>query len=204
MKIQHTQRMSILLLSLALAGCHSGQDEAPDAPSTAAQDPDAGRQAAGEDGQSDLEAISALLRARHTDDLPDAETLKTYPEAEAALRQLGREGETMVMRTRALALLRFYASEDSGALLAEIAGDGDAHPALRAAAITGLAGQSLADQPARMELVVAALRDEDPRVGTAAVEVLDAFPAGKQALQDALKDESSALSPAVRQAISER
>ena len=196
------QRMSILF-SLAMVGCHTGQDETPDAPTSAAQDPDAGQQAA--EGEVDeLEAISALLRARHADDLPDAETLQTYPGAEAVLRQLGREGETMVMRTRALALLRFYSSEDSGALLAEIASDGDAHPALRAAAVTGLAGQPLADQPARLELVTASLRDPDPRVGTAAVEVLDGFAAGKLVLQEALQDESSELSPAVREAITER
>jgi hypothetical protein len=186
----------------ALLACQAGPSEPLDAPTSEAQR-DA-EQASIEPGSvpADLDAIQSLLQARHTEDLPSAEQLASYPSAEASLQQLAQHGETMLIRTRALLLLRHFGSAATGVLLLDIVGDAQAHPALRAAAVGGLAGQPLEDQPEQLATVVAALRDGDPRVGLAAVEMLDAFPAGRQALRRATRDQQ--LADEVRAAIDSR
>jgi hypothetical protein len=178
----------------ATLACHTSPDEP-------ASEPRADEPGAVESGgvPADVETLGALLKARHADDLPSPEQLAKYPSAEASLRYLGEHGDTMVVRTRALALLRHFDSAASGDLLATIASDAASHPALRAAAVTGLAGQALADQPERLAIVVAALHDADQRVGLAAVQVLDEFPAGREALSAAKADAD--LPTAVRDAI---
>jgi hypothetical protein len=185
----------------ALASCQAGPAEPLDAPTERAE---AAEHVNVEPGTmpADLETITALLSARHTEDLPSAEQLARYPSAEASLQHLAQHGKTMLLRTRASMLLRYFGSAETGALLIAIVGDPQAHPALRAAAVTGLSGQPLDDRPEQMERVVAALADADPRVGIAAVEVLDGFAAGRQALARAKRDE--AVSPEVRAKIESR
>lgn len=163
-----------------------------------------GEQASVEPGSApaDLDVIVALLQARHAEDLPSAEQLANYPSAEASLQLLAQHGETMLIRTRALLLLRHFDSATTGVVLLDIVGDEQAHPALRAAAVGGLAGQPLEDQPQQLAIVVAALRDQDPRVGLAAVEVLDGFGAGRQALRRSAEDRL--LTDEVRAAIRSR
>lgn len=191
----------------ALLACQAGPSEALDAPTGEAQ-PDAEQasveQVSVEPGSApaDLHTIQSLLRARHTEDLPSAEQLASYPSAEASLQQLAQHGETMLIRTRALLLLRHFGSAATGVLLLDMLGDMQAHPALRIAAVHGLAGQSLEDQPEHLAIVVAALGDGDSRIGLAAVEVLDAFPAGRQALRRATRDPQ--LATEVRAAIDSR
>lgn len=184
-----------------LAACQAGPAEPLDAPTEQAE---ADEQASVEPGSmpADLETIAALLSARHTEDLPSAEQLARYPSAEASLQHLAQHGETMLLRTRASMLLRHFDSAETGVLLIAIVGDPQAHPALRAAAVTGLGGQPLDDRPEQLEVIVAALADADPRVGIAAVQVLDGFGAGRQALRRAAKDE--AVSPEVRAKIESR
>lgn len=184
----------------ALVACQAGPSEPLDAPNADAEP----EQASVEPGSvtADLDAITALLRARHSEDLPSAEQLASYPTAEASLQQLAQHGETMLIRTRALLLLRHFDSATTSTVLLDVVQDARAHPALRAAAVGGLAGQPLADRPEQLELVVTALRDADPRVGLAAVEVLDGFPAGRQAMRRAAKDQP--LADEVRTAIESR
>jgi hypothetical protein len=188
------------LMCCVLAACQAGPDEPLDNPSVEAESERASVDSGA--APADLEAIAKLLQARHVEDLPSAEQLARYPSAEASLQQLAQHGESMVVRTRALLLLRHFDSASSGVLLLGIVGDAQAHPALRAAAVTGLAGQPLDERPEQFEMVVAALADGDPRVGLAAVEVLDASAAGRQALRRAAKDEG--LSAEVRAAIDSR
>lgn len=76
---------------------------------------------------------------------------------------------------------------------------GQVHPALRAAAIEGLAGQPLDRLPDTLALVAAALEDDDPRIGLAAVATLDRSEAGKRALDDTKTTRT--LSEPVRAAI---
>jgi hypothetical protein len=184
-----------------LAACQAGPAEPLDAPTEQAE---AAEQASVEPGTmpADLETIATLLNARHTEDLPSAEQLARYPSAEASLQHLALHGKTMLLRTRASILLRHFGSAETGALLLAIVGDPQAHPALRAAAVTGLGGQPLDDRPEQLEAVVAALADADPRVGIAAVEVLDRFAAGREALRRAKRDE--AISAEVRAKIESR
>jgi hypothetical protein len=185
-----------------LVACQAGPSEPLDAPTDDAQGE--GEQLASTEPGSvpaDLDTIAKLLQARHVEDLPSAEKLASYPSAEASLQQLAQHGETMLIRTRALLLLRHFDSAATGVLLLDILGDEQAHPALRAAAVSGLAGQPLADRPEQLAIVVAALAEQDPRIGLAAVEVLDAFPAGRQALRRAAKDQ---LAAEVRAAIESR
>jgi hypothetical protein len=187
-------RMSVLALCIVLAGCHPAAEEPTSTRDGTLVDPG--------EPPGDVATIASLLRARHVEDLPSAEDLAKYPTAEASLRHLAVAGDTMVIRTRALTLLRHFGSDETGALLIEIVRDAAAHPALRAAAVTGLAGQPLDDRAEQLELVVAALRDADPRVGLAAVEVLDGFAAGRRELRRALERED--LSERVRAAIEAR
>ena len=195
--------MKRLLLSLccSLAACHAGSEEPLDA---ASAEPRTDSQVEVDSGQApaDLATIRSLLQARHAEDLPSAEQLAHYPSAEASLRYLAEQGETMVLRVRALALLEHYGSDATGELLTRFAADLELHPALRAAALTGMAGQALDDQPERLAVVVAALHDGDPRVGVAAVELLDRSAAGRDALSQA--SQAADLPKAVREAIEAR
>jgi HEAT repeat protein len=188
-----------LWMCWVLAACQAGPSEPLDAPPGEAE----AERSSVESGAvpADLESIAALLSARHVEDLPSAEQLSRYPSAEASLQQLAQHGETMLIRTRALSLLRHFGSAETGTLLVEIIGDAKAHPALRAAAVTGMGGQPLEERPEQLEIVAAALADQDPRVGLAAVEVLDAFGSGRQALRRAARGE---LSAEVRAAIESR
>lgn len=170
-----------LCLCLSIGACHASPDE----PASEPKVDEPGVLEPGSSDATDVETLTALLKARHADDLPSPEQLAKYPSAEASLRHIAEQGDTMLVRVRALSLLRHFDSTASGELLAAIATNAQLHPSLRAAAVTGLAGQALADQPERLAIVVAALRDVDPRVGLAAVRVLDEFPAGREALRAA-------------------
>lgn len=189
----------LLWMCCALAACQPGPDE-PQAPSGAGQ-----AEASGDDAAptaAEVAALATRLKARHVGDLPTAEQLAGYPKAEASLRELARSGETMVVRTRALTLLRHFHSPATGELLAGIVADAAAPKALRAAAVTGLAGQPLGEQPERMALVVSVLAEDDPRIGLAAVEVLGGSAAGRKALGDAAQ--RGTLPPKVQAAIDAR
>lgn len=190
------KRVSLFVFTCALAACRGGEEpsESPSSERSASDPADA-------ESPPDLDTIASLLRARHAEDLPSAEDLKKYPSAEASLQQLARAGETMVVRTRALRLLEHYPSDTTHTLLVEIAG-GPGHPALRAAAIEGLAGAPLDTLPDTLALVSAALEDGDPRIGLAAVATLDRTSAGKQALAQAKT--TGNLSEQVRAAIDAR
>lgn len=187
------KRRLLLVLGVALASCQASPEEPISTRDGALVEPG--------EPPADVATIAGLLRARHVEDLPSADDLGKYPTAEASLRHLALEGDSMVIRTRALTLLRFDSAE-TGALLVEVVADARAHPALRAAAVTGLAGQPKDERPAQLELVAAALFDADPRVGRAAVEVLDRSPAGRRELRRSRSRED--LPPHVRAAIEER
>lgn len=189
----------LLWMCCALAACQASHEEPPQAPTDASQVETTDDAAP---SPAEVAAMSARLKARHVADLPTAEQLAATPRAEASLRELALHADTMLVRTRALALLRHFHGDATGALLAGIAADAAAPTALRAAAITGLAGQPLDRQPDRLALVAAALTDPDPRLGVAAVEALRASEAGRDALREAAQND--ALSPKVRAAIEAR
>lgn len=188
----------LLWMCCALAACQPGADEPPQTPTGAGQ----AEASDGAPSPAEVAALATRLKVRHVEDLPTAEQLARSPKAEASLRELAVRGETMLVRTRALTLLRHFHAPATGALLAEIVADTGAPAALRAAAVTGLGGQPLDEQPDRLALVVAALADADPRIGVAAVEVLDGSAEGRKALREAAQRDT--LSPKVRAAIQSR
>jgi hypothetical protein len=128
------------------------------------------------------EGVRALLRARHTADLPDRATLDAHPGAEAALQWLAQHGETLIEAERAAGLLALYSSTESAETCSAILQSG-AHAKIRAGAARCLAGQS-ADvaQP----LLVRSLADTDVRVGVAAADALKTVPGAVEALEPAL------------------
>jgi hypothetical protein len=184
----------------SLLACHAGPEESVDAAAAAQPRADASVDAG--PAPADVDTIRALLRARHADDLPSAEQLARYPSAEASLRHLAEHGETMVIRVRALALLEHFGSDATGELLLRVVADAQLHPALRAAALTGMAGQPLDDQPERQLAVIASLADPDPRVGIAAVELLARSATGRELLDQAAQRDD--LPKAVRERLDGR
>ena len=183
------RRAGALALTLAglcamSLGCHASTEEAPDAPAQRSAE-------AFDELPADLEAVGALLRARHADDLPSADDLGRYASAEASLRHYAREGDTMLVRVRALSLLQHFDSEATASLLVALLSEPDIHGALRAAAVSGSAGQPLEDRPELLGLLSSALREDDPRVGVAAVGALSHCEAGREALRAANEAELS-------------
>lgn len=164
----------LLIVTLAwMVGCSAKTD----APATASPTTEP---APASDAPSSVAAVKALLGARHTEDLPTAETLAAHENAGAALRYLADNGETMGLRARALATMRHVPSDETSTFLVTKATTAR-HPTLRAAALRGLAGPSLSAEV--QELATSSLRDPDPRIGLAAVEVLAPHPQGRATLQ---------------------
>ena len=124
------------------------------------------------DALESTKAIASLLMARHTEDLPTAETLAGHADAEAALRWLASDGDPLVQRVRALSTLRFFSGVETRTLLLEVLSDAEAHPTLHAGAVAGTGGFDLALDDALRGAVEAASAGGDPRVERAVVERL--------------------------------
>jgi hypothetical protein len=148
---------------------------------------------------ADVDALLGTLGAHHVAHLPDAETLHAYPSGEESLRWVAVHGNSMVLRVRALSLLRHFTTPTSREFaLSQL---DDATPQLYAAAVTALSGQDLeADGEAR-EAIEAALRVDDVRVGLAAITALSNSPAGREALGRACEDDS--VPERIREAVME-
>jgi hypothetical protein len=136
---------------------------------------------------ADLSAIIGLLGARHIWDLPDAETLNGYETGEESLRWAAAHGDSMVLRVRALSLLRHFSTVSARDFA--VAQFETESPELLAAAVTALGGQDLESDELAREAVVSALRVEDVGVALAAISVLSSFVAGREALDRACEDD---------------
>lgn len=143
--------------------------------------------------------LRGLLQAHHPDDLPDQEALDAHGAPEG-LRWLAENDDLLVIRERALLLLRHYDDDASQSLCAGVF-DSDAHAKLRAAAIRCLGGSDLTTDDTLRNKLLAAVRDADPRVGVAAVDVLAEVPAAGSGLRAALDD--PALTDPVRSRLTE-
>lgn len=132
------------------------------------------------------EKLHSLLTARHPEDLPDHDALVANG-APAGLVWIANNDEMVMMRERALLLLRTFPSDN--ATCRQVFGS-DQQPKLRAAAIRCLAGADLMGDATLRNQLLAAVRDADPRVGTAAVQVLAEVPAAQSGLKAALDDAS--------------
>ncbi len=135
------------------------------------------------------EDIRALLRARHTSDLPDRTTLDAHDGAERALQWLARHGETLVESERAAGLLALYPSDGSRVVCVTLL-ESNGHAKTRAGAARCLGAQS----GKRVQLALLdALSDPDIRVATAVAHSLKQHPGAVDAIEptawDALPDE---------------
>jgi hypothetical protein len=106
------------------------------------------------------EALAMRLRARHTRDLPRAETLRDAQDL-ARLRWLAEHHQWLVVRARALLLLAHDASSDTRALVLRVL-DSSAPTIVRAAALRATESWVL-DGALRTRLERIA-REDDPRL----------------------------------------
>jgi hypothetical protein len=144
-----------------------------------------------------VEAMRALLRARHVEDLPDREHLRRLPHAAAALEQIAASDDLLGTRARALERLGLLGDVAAGPLLAWV-NDAAAPAKLRAAAIEGLHHLDLDPHPEVITALSAIARGPDPRLAIEAVETLRSQPHQQAALQAIARDPS--LTSAVREA----
>lgn len=80
------------------------------------------------------DTLAALLRARHTEDLPSADDLRSYPDAATSLLWVEANATHMFERTRALSLMRHVPTDEVLARLSEVATDESEHQLARTAA----------------------------------------------------------------------
>lgn len=199
--------MRVLFLAV-LAACGSPKSPPADAPSegltpsvqpsgTREPTPEApsGERPAGTDG------LEELLRAWHAEDLPGPEVLDAHEDAEASLIWLGSHGEPMVMRVRALTLLKHRGTPTARAALMAVAQNRTLHAAVQAGALAGLGGQDLANDAEARALVEAGLSDRDLRVQMAAIGALTGVQASRPLLEAVAADEGA--NATVRQAASD-
>ncbi len=155
--------------------------------SEAAEPPTTSEAAAEGDTPASAKSLLPLVRARHNEDLPDAETLARHPDADEGLRWLATNGSPLSVRARALNLLRHYPDDDTRTLLDQAAKSGR-RASLRAAALRGLAGFAGTPDEALQTLYSDSLRDDDPRVVEAAASVMASEAALRPALERATSD----------------
>ena len=144
------------------------------------------------DAQAAAAEIRPLLLAHHQDDLPTRTTLDAHPGAPDGLRWLANNDGTMIVKVRALLLLRLYPDESSEKVVLALASDPGQHRKLRAAAVTALAGWDLNEREDLRLVALAAVQSTD---------VLTDVQPARSALQAQL--DTGALPPAVEKAVLE-
>lgn len=142
------------------------------------------------------ERLHGLLSAWHPEDLPDRDALIANG-APDGLVWIADNDAMLVMRERALILLRHFPTDN--ALCRKTFGDPAAHAKLRAASIRCLASVDLAEDATLRNQLLGNLRDPDPRVGTAVVDVLAEVPSARSGLEAAVADD--AIQGPVREAL---
>ena len=140
--------------------------------------------------------IRALLRARHTSDLPDRSVLDAHAGAEAALQWLAHHGETLVEAERAAMSLALYPTTSSRTVCLALL-EGQGHAKVRAGAARCLATQQGEAVPGAL---VRVLQDADMRVALAGAIALRNHP---DAIDSVPRDVLDRLPPAVRDRLKE-
>lgn len=137
-----------------------------------------------------LAVVETLLKARHTDDLPDAQRWRSIEGAEAALLHHARHGKPLATRVRALNALAHFPGEAVRSLLVEVARRQEPPLSLRAAALRGLSGHLEGADAETLEVLINGAKDADPRVYGAAVESMGSSAALRPELERLAADES--------------
>lgn len=121
---------------------------------------------------ADVDTIRPLLMARHGSDLPSRQTLSQHSDPSGQLRRLATTDPMLVVRARALTLLRHYPGEACEAVVVAQIDDPNGDAMLRAAAVYALAGWPLTQRSDLREKIVGAVRSADLRVAVNAALVL--------------------------------
>lgn len=138
-------------------------------------------------------ALAAVLSARHAEDV-SADVVVARPDAAEGLPWLAAQGDTMLVRARALDLLGALGTPDAVTLLVAASSDPALHEKLRVAAVFGLG--RVGDAVAR-EALLAGVGDPSARVALEAVDVLARWPEALSALRARAAD--PAILPEVRE-----
>lgn len=133
-------------------------------------------------------AVRALLLARHLSDLPERKHLDRHAGAAEALRHLAVSDTHTIVRVRALSLLGVYPDWQSKDLLLAVLNDRGNVPALRAAALRGLARFPASARAQMTGPLVAALGNSDIRIAVAAAGALRKLAVAVPALERARAD----------------
>lgn len=189
--------MLTAMLLLACTGAHTAPDAGPVAqPATPTTLPSGTRggdttvSAPTEGAPAGTDGIRAILLAHHTEDLPDKGALEKHPDPVASLAWLARFDDTLVIRERALLALGQWSGDATAAsACAEVLGS-TAPAGARAAAASCLGNQALSTDEALRAAVLTALRDPDPRVGSAAALALAGVKEARAELEAASTDAS--------------
>ncbi|MCB9796739.1 MAG: hypothetical protein H6741_28910 [Alphaproteobacteria bacterium] len=136
-------------------------------------------------------AVRDLLLARHTEDVPGRATLEQHAGALEALAWLARyDGELMVRERALLALAQWAGDPTAAQACGAVLSDTSAPAGARAAAAECLGNQDLRGDAALRDLVVAALSDDEGRVGAAAAMALAGVQDARPALEAAAANEA--------------
>lgn len=144
--------------------------------------------------------LRPLLLAKHNGQLPTASTLSEHPHAADALIWLAANDELVVVRGRAMTLLRHFPTPEAETLLVDLLADASSNAHLRAAAVRGLGGWDLQARPDLRDTLFGALEDPALPVAHAAAVTLHAT-LGSEHPQVRRRLEGSALRSQVRAAL---
>jgi hypothetical protein len=134
--------------------------------------------------------LRGKLLARHTEDLPDGDTLRRMEGAEAGLRWLGLNESKVAVRATALRLLQHFPSEGTSTFLLAVLADASVPSSVRAGAVQGLS--SMLDIGGVVDDLAALARGDDLRLALEAADVLKKSPSG------GIQVEALSADPAVR------
>ena len=172
-----------LLLTLTACGTRQAPPTTPDVPPTAeptaqpATLPSGTRTpttpTAASDAPASVTAITGLLSAHHTADLPDRAALDTHEDAVGSLIWIATNGDPLAIRGRAMHILGQYDDAAAVETQREAVADMSGHAIVVAAAIRGMTDRGLTDDSESYELILKREVDTDARIVAAVVLAKD-------------------------------
>jgi hypothetical protein len=182
-------RRWILCAWLLVGACSPSPSPASRAPAAPSEDSPQAEEAA--------RALLPLLKARHPEDLPSREQILGVSGGREGLLWQAQHGNPLVVRARALSLLRHFPDPEARAVLLGALQQRRAPGELRAGAMRGLSGHLAPLSEEVRAALLAGARDPDLRVRDAALAALASDPALRPDLEALSND--PALSPEARQ-----
>jgi len=181
-------QISCFAVAVGIGGCErEGTPTSPEAPRNAAAVVQPAQTETETETETEAEAatptgLRPLLLARHAGDLPTADELSRR-NAASALLELAANDDSLLVRSRALSLLRHFPNADTEALLRSVAADTTLHVKLRAAALRSLGTYDLESRAELRTIVLSALNESNVMVATAAASALTGAPSARASLQ---------------------